>query len=97
MIDLGIIQLPFEALNVLVIATAIMLAAVHIGFDVVAAIVGLVAVVFGIRVAFYEYDLVVSGHFLGIYEAITMILVGGFLVFRGTGSFLDKGDVNTWR
>jgi len=49
MIDLGFIQFPLEAVNVIVIVTALLLAASYVGFDIIAAIGGVVAVVYGIR------------------------------------------------
>lgn len=96
MIDLGIVQIPLEAINVIVIVTALLLAATYIGFDIIAAIGGVVALVYGVRVALYEEELVLFAHEVGIYEGWLMAIVGGFLLYRGTQSFFGGGDVNTW-
>ena len=97
MIDLGIVQLPLEAINVVVILTALLLAARWLGFNIIAAIAGLLAVAYGIRIAFYEYEVILSGYTLGLYEGLLIAIIGGFLLYRGTDSFLDGDDVNTWK
>ncbi len=97
MIDLGFIQLPLEAINVIVIVAALSLAATYIGFDVIAAIGGMVAIIYGLRISMHEYEIVIARHTLGNYEAALLVIVGGFLVYRGTTSFFDRGDVNTWK
>ena len=97
MIDLGFIQLPLEAINVIVIVTALLLAASYIGFDVIATIGGMIAAVYGWRVIANDYEIVISRHTLGNYEAALLMVVGGFLIYRGTVSFFDRGDLNTWK
>lgn len=97
MIDLGFVQLPLEAINVLVIMTALMLAVNYIGFDVIGAIGGVLAIVFGVRIALYEYEVFVAGYMLGIYEACLLMIVGAFLIYRGTESFFYGRDINTWK
>ena len=97
MIDLGIVQLPLEALNVVVIVTALLLAAGWLGFDIIASIGGVLAIAYGLRIAFYEYEVVLSGYQLGTYEGCLLVIVGGFLLYRGADSFLTGGDMNTWR
>jgi len=97
MIDLGFVQIPLEAINVIVIVTALLLAASYIGFDIIAAIGGIVAIVYGARVLMYDFEIVVSRHTLGDYEAGLLIIVGGFLIYRGTASFFDRGEINTWK
>ena len=97
MIDLGVIQLPLEAINVIVIVTALLLAASYIGFDIIAAIGGIIAIYYGLRVGLYGKELSLAGHDIGATEAWLLVIVGGFLIYRGTQSFFDGKDVNTWR
>ena len=97
MIDLGIIQIPLEAINVIVITTALLLAAKHIGFDIIAAISGLIAIIYGIRISLYQEEVSVWDYRLGTYEGWLLVIVGGFLVYRGTVSFFDGNDINTWK
>lgn len=97
MIDLGIIQLPLEVINVIVIVTALLLAASYIGFDIIAAIGGIVAVVYGIRIMMYNFEVVITAYTLSKYDAGLMLMVGGFLIYRGTVSVFKSGDVNTWK
>lgn len=97
MIDLGFIQMPLEAINVVVIVTALLLAAKYIGFDIIAAVGGLVAVVYGIRGGFYKEEIIINDYLFGVYECWLLAVVGGFLLYRGTSSFFDSNDVNTWK
>jgi hypothetical protein len=97
MIDLGFIQFPLEAVNVIVIVTALLLAASYVGFDIIAAIGGVIAVVYGIRIYLYQYEVVISRHTLGHYEAALLVIVGAFLIYRGTTSVFASNDVNTWK
>jgi len=96
MIDLGFIQLPLETINVIVIVTALLLSAAYIGFDIIATIGGIIAIIYGLRVVMYEYEIVISRHILGTYEAYLLIVVGVFLLYRGFVSLTDRGDINTW-
>lgn len=97
MVDLGIVQLPIEALHVLAIVTALCLAACWIGFDVVAAIGGTVAAIYGLRIALYQYEASLQGYKLGTTEGWLLVILGGFLVYRGTASFLDGEDASSWK
>lgn len=97
MIDLGFAHIPLEAINVIVIVTAILLAVRYIGFDIFAAISGLTAVIYGGRIMLHKYEVVIAGHTLGPYEAALLVIVGAFLLYRGTESFLSGEDINTWK
>ena len=97
MIDLGFVQLPLEAINVVMIMTALLLAANYIGYNIIAAIGGLVAVVYGIRTGAYEEELIINGYQFAPYEGWLLAVLGAFLLYRGTSSFFDGNDVNTWK
>ena len=97
MIDLGIIQLPLEAINVVVIVTAMLLAAKYIGFNIISAIGGLVAIIYGIRTGAYEEELVINDYEFSVYEGWLLAVLGAFLLYRGTTSFFDNNDINTWK
>lgn len=97
MIDLGIIQLELEVINVIIIVTAMLLAANYIGYNIIAAIGGLVAVIYGIRVGAYGEELVLFGHSFAPYEGWLLSIVGGIMLFFGTSSFSNGKDVNTWK
>ena len=97
MIDLGIIELPLEAINVVVITTAVLLAAKYIGFNIISAIGGLVALIYGIRTGAYEEELIINGYEFASYEGWLLAVLGAFLLYRGTSAFFDDNDVNTWK
>jgi len=97
MIDLGFILLPFEAINIIFITTAILLAAMYIGFDIIAAIAGMISVAYGFRVIKYDYEIMISNYIIGQYEAALLIIVGLFLIYRGYNSATSDRGVNTWK
>jgi len=57
----------------------------------------LVAIVYGIRTGAYEEELIINGYQFGVYEGWLLAVVGGFLLYKGTSSFFDGNDINTWK
>ena len=97
MIDLGFAQVPMEVFSVIAIATALCLAALYIGFYIIAAIIGVVAVIYGLRVSLYGSEIVVGGYVLGPTEGWLLAIIGAFLVYRGTVGLFEPDGANSWR
>ena len=86
-----------DSINVIVIVTAMLLAANYIGYNIIAAIGGLVALIYGIRTGAYEEELIINGYEFAPYEGWLLAILGGFLLYFGTSSFFNGKDVNTWK
>ncbi len=96
MLDFGIVEIPLQAVNVIVIVTALLLAANYIGYSILAVISGLIAVVYGLRGGFMGGELVIFDYQFSVTEAWLLTIIGGFAVYLGARSFLAQDRAATW-
>ncbi len=97
MIDLGFMQLPTEVVTVIAITAALCFAALYIGFYIISAVAGVVAVIYGLRVSLYAAEISVGGYILGPTEGWLLAIVGAFLVYRGTVGLFEPDGASSWR